>query len=66
VQAHRHERRKVRWLLRFDPFVELLPHEKEFGDSDDFGKGRKVYLPTWVMLWPGDSYDKGMLRQQRK
>ena len=66
MQAHRHERRRVRWLLRFAPLAELLPHEKEFGDGEDFGKGRKVYLPNWVMLWPGDPYCKWVLRQQRK
>jgi len=66
LQAHRNERRTVRRLLRSDPFIELLPYEKQFGDAEDFGKGSKVYLPNWVMLWPGDPYCKWVLREQRK
>ena len=44
-QIHRRERRRVRQLLHTDLSDEKLPHPKEFGDVEDFGKGRKVFVP---------------------
>lgn len=47
-QVHRRERRAVRQALSTDPMRDLLPNTRDFGDSREFGKGDKVYLPAFL------------------
>ncbi len=53
IQSHRRERRAVRQLLYIDPLSDVLPHRKQFGDSREFSKDGKLYLPRFAEQWPG-------------
>ncbi|MDQ3703681.1 MAG: hypothetical protein M3437_00385 [Chloroflexota bacterium] len=44
-EIHRRERRAVRQMLHTDHTRDLLPVSRDFGDSRDFGKDGKFYLP---------------------
>jgi hypothetical protein len=55
-QVHRRERRAVRQLLHTDPERDLLPNTRDFGDSRDFSKGDKVYLPSLISQGYSDIY----------
>lgn len=56
--AHRRERHAIGQSVRSEPWIELLPHRKQFGDSRDFNKGRKRYLPLFAagLPWLYQSY----------
>jgi hypothetical protein len=43
--ANRRERHRIKQLLVMEQTDEGLPDKKQFGDSEDFGKGKKKYLP---------------------
>lgn len=45
-QASRRERRKIRQLLTVGYTEDELPTTRQFGDGEDFGKGKKVHAPT--------------------
>jgi hypothetical protein len=56
-QVHRRERHAVRQKLHIDPMRDLLPNGKDFGDSREFGKDGKVYLPGLISRGYSDLYD---------
>ena len=56
-RVHRQERRAVRQKLQSEPLRDLWPHRKDFGDADEFGKGRKVFVPGLLLKGYAASYD---------
>jgi len=66
TRVHRRERHTIGQVLRIDPLLDALPLEKVFGDSRDFGKDGKRYLPKFALMRSRQLHDKWILRKLRK